>query len=330
MKQRNEAIDILKGIGIILVLTAHSLEGFVSQFAYTFHMPLFFIVTGLFISEFIRTEDGGFATWWKNRILKDFKRLINPALFTIAVILVVSSLSYILKESYLQNPVDLIWDKAPIGKLNYINMLGNLWFLFALFFAKQWFYVLNHITKKGWLLAVCLVVGLATVVIRQWYDLPFEVLGGVGVLPFIWGGYYLKRHGGVETGVPRWFFLTIPFWMTFIFWGRGRIGAMAPIYYLPYVVSAFGGTLLFYYVSKTIANKTKYLSHCLSFLGVYSLILICAPSIETYCFPMQDIMPIDLPFRKLFVIGGKVAWCAFAMYSCLKVPFLKKIFGVKN
>ena len=51
MKQRNVAIDILKGIGIILVLTAHALEGFVSQFAYTFHMPLFFIVTGLFISE---------------------------------------------------------------------------------------------------------------------------------------------------------------------------------------------------------------------------------------------------------------------------------------
>ena len=46
MKQRNEAIDILKGIGIILVLTAHSLEGVVSQFAYTFHMPLFFIVMG--------------------------------------------------------------------------------------------------------------------------------------------------------------------------------------------------------------------------------------------------------------------------------------------
>ena len=52
IKQRNEAIDILKGIGIILVLTAHSLEGFVSKFAYTFHMPLFFIVTGLFISYF--------------------------------------------------------------------------------------------------------------------------------------------------------------------------------------------------------------------------------------------------------------------------------------
>lgn len=330
IKQRNETIDVLKGIGIIFVLTAHSLEGFVSQFAYTFHMPLFFIVTGLFISEYVKTEGCGFTGWWKERALKDFKRLINPAFFTMAVILIVSSLSFIVKDSYLQNPVELIWNDASEGKLNHINMLGNLWFLFALFFAKQGFYVLNHITKKGWLLAVCLAVGLVTVVIRQWYDLPFEVLGGASVLPFIWGGYYLMQHGGVEAGVPRWFYLTIPFWMTFIFWGRGRIGAMAPIYYLPYIVSACGGTLFFYYVSRTIANKTKYLSRCLSFLGVYSLILICAPSIETYCFPMQDIMPIDLPFRKLFVIGGKVGWCALAVYCCITVPLLKKIFGVKN
>ena len=92
MKQRNEAIDILKGIGIVLVLTAHSLEGFVSQFAYTFHMPLFFIVTGLFISEYVMAEGVSFTMWWRHRIRKDFTRLIYPALFTIGVILIVSSL----------------------------------------------------------------------------------------------------------------------------------------------------------------------------------------------------------------------------------------------
>jgi len=330
MKQRNEAIDILKGIGIILVLTAHSLESFLSQFAYTFHMPLFFIVTGLFISEYARTERCGFIACWRERALKDTRRVLYPALFTMAVILVVSSLSYIIKGSYLQNPVELIWNSTPEGKLNHINMLGNLWFLFALFFAKQGFYVFRHLSGSKMLPVVCLVVGLAAVVIRQWCDLPFEVLGGASVLPFVWGGYYLKRHGGVEAGLPRWFYLTIPFWVTFIFWGKGRIGVMPPTYYFPYIISACGGTLFFYHVSKAIAGKTTYLSRCLSFLGVYSLILICAPSIETYCFPMQDIMPMELPYRKLFVIGGKVGWCAVAIYCVLKVPFLKKVFGVKN
>ena len=327
MKQRDEAIDILKGIGIVLVLTAHSLEGFVSQFAYTFHMPLFFIVTGLFISAYSGTEGGGFTEWWWKRARKDGKRLLYPALFTIAVILAVSCLWYIKKDSYLQNPVTLIWNDAPQGKLNYVNMLGNLWFLFALFFAKQFFYVFSYL-MDGWLLpVVCLVLGIAAVFIRQWYDLPFEVLGGACVLPFIWVGYWLMR-GKRKVVVPRWSYLTIPFWVTFIFWGNGRLGAMPLTYYLPYIVSACGGTLFFYHVSKAIEIKTRYLSKCLAFLGVYSLILICAPSIETYCFPMQEILP-DMPLRKVFVIICKVGWSALALYACIKVPFLKTIFGVK-
>ena len=329
IKQRNEAIDILKGIGIILVLTAHSLEGFVSQFAYTFHMPLFFIVTGLFISEYVMAEEVSFTMWWRHRIGKDIIRLIYPALFTVAVILMVSSLSLILKDSYLQDPIKLIWNDAPSGKMNHINMLGNLWFLFALFFAKQYFFVFNHFFLKKLLSIVCLVIGIVAVVIEQSIDIPFEVLGGASVLPFVWVGYYLKKNGGLDTGIPRWSYLTIPFWMTFIFWGKGRIGAMPPVYYLPYIVSACGGTLFFYHVSMFISKKTKYLRRIFAFLGVYSLILICAPSIETYCFPMQEIMP-QLPFRSLFVIIGKVGWCAIAVYACLKVPFLSKVFGVKK
>lgn len=329
MKQRNEAIDILKGIGIILVLTAHSLEGFVSKFAYTFHMPLFFIVTGLFISEYVRTEGYSFMAWWKQRLWKDFTRLIIPALFTVAVILIVSSLSLILSDTYLQDPLKLIWNDVPEGKYDYINMLGNLWFLFALFFAKQFFFILRQLIRGKMLLAACFIIGLAAVFIRQWYNYPLEVLGGATVLPFVWGGYYLKRHGGVETGVPRWFYLSIFFWMSFIFWGDGRLGAMPFAYYLPYIVSACGGTLFFYHVSKLISNKTKYLRKIMAFLGMYSLILICAPSIETYCFPMQEIIP-QLPFRSVFVIIGKVGWCAIAVYACLKIPFLSKVFGVKK
>ncbi len=329
IKTRNEAIDILKGIGIILVLTAHSLEGFVSKFAYTFHMPLFFIVTGLFISEYVRTEDGDFVGWWRLRSRKDFARLIIPALFTMAFILIVSSLSFILNDTYLKNPIELIWNNAPDGKLNYINMLGNLWFLFALFFAKQFFFILRYLIGKKVLPVVCLAIGIIAIVIQQWIDLPFELLGGACVLPFVWIGYYIKRHGGVETGIQRWFYLTIPFWVTFIFWGKGRIGAMPPVYYLPYIVSACGGTLFFYHVSRFISNKTAYISRIFSFLGMYSLILICAPSIETYCFPMQEIMP-QLPFRSVFVIVGKVGWCAIAVYACLKVPFLNRVFGVKK
>lgn len=121
MKQRNLSIDILKGIGIILVLVAHSLGGYISKFAYTFHMPLFFILTGLFISE-MKEED--FTAFFLKTISKDFRRLILPALLTIAVILGVSCLSYIIPDSYLQNPISLIWNAS--GQLRSYELSNTL------------------------------------------------------------------------------------------------------------------------------------------------------------------------------------------------------------
>jgi hypothetical protein len=44
---------------------------------------------------------------------------------------------------------------------------------------------------------------------------------------------------------------------------------------------------------------------------------------------MQEIIP-QLPFRSIFVIIGKGGWCAIAVYACLKIPFLSKVFGVKK
>lgn len=53
---RDKTADIAKGIGIILMIVGHCSFCFVEypwviRFIYSFHMPLFFIITGLFIKE---------------------------------------------------------------------------------------------------------------------------------------------------------------------------------------------------------------------------------------------------------------------------------------
>lgn len=327
MKQRNISIDILKGIGIILVLVAHSLGGYISKFAYTFHMPLFFILTGLFISE---VKNVNFATYFGKAIRKDFRRLIIPALFTIAIILAISCLYYVLPGSYLQSPISLIWNDDPEKPLSYVNSLGNLWFLFALFWGKLFFYVIRQFTTSISFPICSLILGFMAVYIGSSIAIPFELLVGLSVVPFIWIGYCLKHHGGVESGIKKYFYLTIPLWIVYIFYGHLQVGRMEyDWYYVPDIFAACGGTLFFYKVSNIIELRTKHTSRFLAFLGTYSLILICAPTLETYCFPMQEVIPSSIPMRPLFVIGGKVGWCALSLYACLKIPFLKKIFGVK-
>ena len=46
MNRRDIQLDVLKGLGIILVVFAHTAHNIASDFVYLFHMPLFFFLSG--------------------------------------------------------------------------------------------------------------------------------------------------------------------------------------------------------------------------------------------------------------------------------------------
>ena len=59
--QRLAAFDIAKGIGIILVIVGHSSGTICNRYIDSFHMPLFFIISGYFLSckvQFTRDYTG--------------------------------------------------------------------------------------------------------------------------------------------------------------------------------------------------------------------------------------------------------------------------------
>jgi len=59
---RDQTLDIIKGIGIILMVVGHSgAPDYVHDIIYTFHMPLFFIASGWFFSELNLEDSKGFA-----------------------------------------------------------------------------------------------------------------------------------------------------------------------------------------------------------------------------------------------------------------------------
>lgn len=135
-------------------------------------------------------------------MVKDFKRMLYPAFLTLVLILCVSSLSYIINDSYLKNPIALIWNPNLDKPIGYINMLGNLWFLFALFFGKQAFYVvIKYLSRGGFL--VYLLIGTIIVVIGQWFYIPFDVLTGISIIPFLYIGWHIQKNGGIENRIPK-------------------------------------------------------------------------------------------------------------------------------
>ena len=72
-KQRISWIDVTKGIAIYLVILGHSLIGLkVNDYIFAFHMPLFFIASGLLFRE----------KSIKKTIAGNIKKLLVPVSYT--------------------------------------------------------------------------------------------------------------------------------------------------------------------------------------------------------------------------------------------------------
>lgn len=145
MKRRWKEIDVLYTIGIILVLIGHShssdwssFRGTILEkailFIYTFHMPLFFFISGFLFQNSHSLQERGYGTWIKDKAL----RLLTPYLFW--------SLIAAIPKYYVENRSFVGVGKAVLDV--FINprasVWGHCWFLPVLFLT----YVLFGAIKK--------------------------------------------------------------------------------------------------------------------------------------------------------------------------------------
>ena len=72
--ERDKRIDVLRAWGIFLVIAGHSGSPF-SGFIYTFHMPLFFFITG-----YLRYNGKVYS--WRSFIAKKIKSVLVPVSYT--------------------------------------------------------------------------------------------------------------------------------------------------------------------------------------------------------------------------------------------------------
>ena len=75
-------MDIAKGFGILCVIAGHMGNEIINRFVFSFHMPLFFLVSGYFISETLCSAD-----LFKIRS----RQLIPPYIFTCLVVILLST-----------------------------------------------------------------------------------------------------------------------------------------------------------------------------------------------------------------------------------------------
>lgn len=167
-KRHDNSVDLCKGVAIILVVIGHAVQHYSLRFddnilfriIYSFHMPLFFILSGM-----VTNPDGG------SRIAKAAKRLVIPALFWYL-------LQYWVEGSY--KSVNVV---AYIVQF-LVSPDNGLWFLWVLFFIIAIFVFTRRLEARIGVMAYPLaVVLLYAVPLNRFglhlmkYYLPFFLLG---------------------------------------------------------------------------------------------------------------------------------------------------------
>lgn len=123
-KERITYLDSLKGILIILVMVGHSNPpSFIYSFIYAFHMPAFFMLSGMFVKPLQTGET-------KAMILKYAKAYLKPYYIVFVIVLLTTPIHLYLNDKSFT--ISLFVKRTMVYLLGY---MGPTWFLFALFFA---------------------------------------------------------------------------------------------------------------------------------------------------------------------------------------------------
>lgn len=194
MLGRKKYIDIAKAFGICLVIFGHLIcgNGYLSNIIFSFHMPLFFLLSGY--TEKRREMFGG---GWGEYIALQFKRLIFPyILFYAITVLFVGyfDLNGFVRDTYL----------AHAGAYN--NFSGHLWFLVCLFFVKLLAFIFNQFYDSGYkyvaLIFLIIIFSMTKVFPPELFPYcryPFKIDSAIIALPFYLLGQIVSKKDSDES-----------------------------------------------------------------------------------------------------------------------------------
>jgi fucose 4-O-acetylase-like acetyltransferase len=323
MSKRIEYIDIARGIGILLVVLAHNDFGYISQYGheviYSFHMPLFFFLSGYFIRTNIPFLDF---------VKKRFHSLLKPFLFTLFMIYF-TSVSF--EKMGFENALRRIV-KSLYGTGVYIDWV-QLWFLPNLFVVSLYAFVFivvvgrlnNRWLRLGVLTAI---LAISLPFLKVFYpfsvSLPgndYELFG----LPFSLDLVFLSGFFFILGSEIRFMADESAFGNYFLLAGTG-IAVIALNYFIDSpidfntrlyssffinTVEAIAGILFVLALSRQIELHTGWLAAMMKYFGRASLlILVFHVPIQDFwgqkVLAVTDNLPLSIWIGFIMGVGGSV------------------------
>ncbi len=284
--ERIEYIDIAKGLAMLLIIAGHSLcEGYVQNAIYSFHVPLFFFVSGYFFKE-KRMHD---------LVRSNFRRLMVPYFITCALVVVDSILKVSVGKGWGGVIRALIAAFYCCGlSVDYgafrIPSCGALWFLPALFFAMLF---LNFAVSTKHPFRVIAAVSAVSWASAQIFIFPLGIQTGGFASLFLYVGFVERNKLGLLDVIDRhkWILaLLVLVWLPCFYWGGLLEMVLARTPVLPLnLVGAFCGVYIFLYLCKAIESLELPFQQMFVVFGQSTLVVLCVHLLDIRLFPWGKI-----------------------------------------
>lgn len=338
MRKRVGYIDIARGIAMICIILGHLGNANINRVVFTFHVPIFFLVTGYF------TNDNQTMVEFVKR---KFRTLIIPYMLTCGMIIALAAIFSFPSEG-LGGVKTAIYDWGYASLYGagdnytepfYIKAIGALWFLWATFWGSV---LLRIALKLEGMLRILFVCGIACAgyISCRLFWFPLSIQAGCGALLFMYIGYLYGQEKSLFDNLSKETkcFLLIAaciIWMSFIknfqgFWlvhfhiGRGVID----------IFSCLCACICVLEISKFVECFMPRISKGIEFLGRNSLLLLCVHIIELNLFPwiawFEKLTEIGMPENWLlgFLIVGKLVFDISVTVVCAHCNFIRRAYGM--
>lgn len=316
-KKRIEYLDVAKGIAMVCVIVSHlgDIPNLLSRVCFSFHMPLFFLLSGYFF----RKEDGNLL------IKRKARQLLKPYTIT-SVLVIISSIFWngILKNESVtvgRNMLEWLWaffygSGNTFDSPYWIKQIGAIWFLPALFFALILLrFCLNQKYSFLWIVLLMWVGCDALDVL--W--LPFSILASLAALGYLYIGYKMKEYHILEQLIASPIIVGTAFllWVFYLFCGGGnlyigRAYFANGLYYETFFSSV--ATFCVIWIAYILSKKPNPVERFLKFVGQNSLMILCLHLIELNTFPWWLL-------TNRFAAWGGGHGLVITMLFCLKLMF---------
>jgi len=310
--QEMEWVNILKGLGIILVVVGHVFSGIAINYIYIFHMPLFFFLAGFLMKIKPR----------KKYFREKFLYLIIPyisfsLLFMALTIFLLAYNSQLTVKSF-----EVLLVKNFLGGDYLIGWQDVFWFVTVFFIAQQLLnFLLNLYSMKTIFYICCFSLLLAYLndFFLSFY-FPWAINVVLYALPIMFVGYAYKQkvvtlNFGVSVSVAVLMFILVYFF--------------PKVFFLDLKYSHYGLVIINFLAAFSIINVLIYLSKLISFYSFSRIFSKIGKASMTIMFTHQFFaFNLKNHFENVFFIFIVVLLLSYIIhviltyYATLSTPFL--------